>query len=748
VLIAALLAVAVVVSLTVYAVSGTRPGGVPKAGAISPAPRELTQRSDGFELSGTVHIVRDDSVDDSTVDTLTTALKAAGATDVAVGGDGTADGVNVWLAGARPVLDRLKVKSAEELPAEGYVLAVGQDDGRRDIAIDGADARGTFYAVQTLRQLMRRSYVPGVAIRDWPAMGERGVILGFYGTPWSQPEILDQLDLLAAHKLNTFVYSPKDDAYLREKWREPLPGDRLANLRAIVGRAVTDHVDVGWILSPGLSICFSSPEDQQAVLDKLQQAYGAGVRSFGIALDDVDYTTWHCSGDATAFGSGAEGAGKAQAALLNRVAEWARDQGDVARVQLVPTEYFDLADSAYKQVMRAELDKNVVVMFTGNGVVPRTLTVADVTRAKELYGHDILIWDNYPVSDYIPGRMPVAPYTGREPGLSDQTVGILSNPESHPAVNKLTASSVAAFTWHDDGFDPQASWQRAVTELAGGDQAATDAFATFADVSTYDDRLHLQRAPKLAKALEDFWKRWRSNDRKGAVEGLRPQADALVQAPKVIRAKMPAVADQAKAWLDAMTLWGQAMQASLDVLNGDAGAVKRVGELIGKAQEVRDTRMPHNTVAPYIADGVLDEFLAYVTSGYATTRPVATTTSGTYQQNTVERMVDGDLSTFYSTDRPVEAGDAVSVDLGEVRPIGLILLQMGSAASPDDYLHQGVLEISADGTTWFPIPASSGTLVRATAPQGATARYVRYRATADNDPYWVAVREFTVQRLP
>ncbi|WP_206641292.1 beta-N-acetylglucosaminidase domain-containing protein [Nonomuraea polychroma] len=37
---------------------------------------------------------------------------------------------------------------------------------------------------------------------------------------------------------------------------------------------------------------------------------------------------------------------------------------------MVPTEYGDLTDTAYKQTMRATLDPAVVVMWTGTDVVP------------------------------------------------------------------------------------------------------------------------------------------------------------------------------------------------------------------------------------------------------------------------------------------------------------------------------------------------------------------------------------------
>ena len=43
------------------------------------------------------------------------------------------------------------------------------------------------------------------------------------------------------------------------------------------------------------------------------------LKVVAIPLDDIDYSRWHCSGDASRFGSGTAAAAAGQAYLLNRV---------------------------------------------------------------------------------------------------------------------------------------------------------------------------------------------------------------------------------------------------------------------------------------------------------------------------------------------------------------------------------------------------------------------------------------------
>lgn len=125
-------------------------------------------------------------------------------------------------------------------------------------------------------------------------------------------------------------------------------------------------------------------------------------------------------------------------------------------------------------------------------------------------------------------------------------------------------------------------------------------------------------------------------------------------------------------------------------------------------------------------------------------RPTASTNLGTYQSNSVARMLDGDDSTYFWSDGAPAAGDGVTVDLGRVRDIGSITLAMGKPGSTEDYLHQGVLEYSADGQKWQQLTAFSGKPdVSAAAPAGTQARYVRARATAGQDS-WLVVREFSI----
>src|SRR5262245_56676047 len=152
---------------------------------VTPEPRQVIQHSDGFALPATVGLVRGPDSDADSERVARAVLTSAGVTDIRTSADGTDPGthVTVWL-GDGPLAD-LGVAPAAGLPAEGYVLAAGAKDDRRQIVLDGVDTDGMFYAAQTFGQLVANRHVPGVEVRDWPTMRYRGSIEGFYGTPWS-----------------------------------------------------------------------------------------------------------------------------------------------------------------------------------------------------------------------------------------------------------------------------------------------------------------------------------------------------------------------------------------------------------------------------------------------------------------------------------------------------------------------------------------------------------------------------------
>ena len=283
--------------------------------------------------------------------------------------------------------ERLKMESTDKLNEEGYVMAVDEDDSAGGtIVIEGKSGDGTFYGVQTLKQLTDKTEkavtVAEAVIKDEPTMSVRGSIEGFYGTPWSHEDRLSQIEFYGDQKLNTYIYAPKDDLYHREQWRDPYPETEMQRMQDLIDTSKENKVDFVFSLSPGIDIRFDGAEgeaDYQALVKKCQSLYDMGVRSFAIFFDDIENKD-----------------GKKQAELLNRFnKEFIQAKGDIKPLITVPTEYdsnvMGLASTVnkYTKEFAATLDKSIKVLWTGSAVVPEGIDVATAQKVKWEFGGTI-----------------------------------------------------------------------------------------------------------------------------------------------------------------------------------------------------------------------------------------------------------------------------------------------------------------------------------------------------------------------
>jgi hyaluronoglucosaminidase len=611
---------------------------------VTPMPRAVEQLGPDVEVPSSVGLAVADGVDERTTAAVTEVLTAAGASEVqpAGGGDGEGDSdgltVRIGATGDPAVAEALTAAGLEvpaDLPAEGYALAVspGGDGAPPTIVLAADDGAGTFYAAQTLRQLVRpgAGTIAAAGVVDRPAMPLRGTIEGFYGSPWTHDERLDQLAFYGRYKLNTYVYAPKDDPYHRDRWREPYPADRLGELQQLIDTATANHVRFTFAVSPGVSVCYSDRGDTEALIAKLQAVYDLGVRSFSIALDDIEHTRWNCDGDAAAYGEPDSGAAaRAQSDLVNTVQrEFVASRDGVAPLQMVPTEYRGTDDSPYRSALRERLEPGIEVMWTGVLVVPAEITVDQTAAAGRVFGRPPLIWDNTPVNDFpaTEGRLLLAPYARRQSGLSAQVSGIVANPMNQAAASKVALVGVADFTWNDEAYDPVRAHRAAAHMLTGGtaDAATIDALLAFFDVEhrapTSGSGDSQPQAPALAGQIEAFRTAWGGGDRSGAVAGLRPYAERLAGAPQLVRDGVTdaAFVSDCGPWLDATALWGQALVAALDGLDARArgdeaaagGRFAEADRLAGEAGAIRTIEgetLPQGPVR--VGDGVLDAFVA------------------------------------------------------------------------------------------------------------------------------------------
>ena len=748
--------------------------------APRPAPQSVTGTGQLLPLTRRASLIVGEDADEPATQELLTLLEQVGcrAERVPAADAAGLTGTRIHLgtpedtATLAPVLEGLGVEGPADLAADGYVLAAGRDRGTV-LALAGHDARGTFYAVQTLRQLLAgRDMVPEVVVRDEPLMEIRGAIEGFYGIPWSHQARLDLFAFCGRHKLNTYIYTPKDDLLLRSKWRELYAGEDLDKLAELVETANAHHVDFTYALSPGNDIVYGSDEDLEATVTKFEQLRELGVASFYIALDDIPWDLGE--EDAAQFDSLAD----AQAHYLGRVQTEYVLAHDLAPLQTVPTEYWGSGPSDYKTAFGEGIDPAIRVQWTGEGVFSPSVTEESVIAAVESYRTEHLyIWDNFPVNDGRRERLFLNPLEGRASTLHEHLAGFTANPMIQPYASLISLGNYADYCWNPPVYDAADSWGAIVDELSGEDEQIRSDLRVLTDLHQnwpYRDGSPL--APALEADLADYWEA----DEDGGAEGT-----ALVERLERIAGLEDALADMASQgfyqdvlpWTVAGAQWAEGLLAQHEMMTAlRAGEHEAASEAAARAAEqfalagratVPDQRedgvYKEDQIVPVVGAGLFETFAARAWEVLRAELPedpslpfrglpaTASTTLGTYQDHSPELMVDGDLSTYFWSDGAPETGDEVRIDLEESHEITFVRVQMArSDDTAGDQIQHGVLELSPDGEDWTEVARTDGSpLLEATLDAPLETLAARLRVTAENEGgKWVQVREFALAEQP
>jgi hyaluronoglucosaminidase len=452
-------------------------------------------------------------------------------------------------------------------------------------------------------------------IRDWPSFQRRGIVEGFYGTPWSQPERLSMLDWMAAHKLDFYMYGPKDDAYLRAQWAAPFPAAYRTMLRQLVQRAAADHITLNLVLSPGLSACYSSDADRSAAVGKLESAYALGVRSFTLAFDDIPLDRGPCPSDA-ALGTGDAAVATAQAGFVNAVAAALQAaHPDLAPPYVVPTVYSGVQSTPYTDALAAALDPSIPVQWTGRYGTSVAVSRDDASAAEAMYRRPVTLWDNYFVTDYAPGYLALGALDRHDPSLPGLLKGIVADPMQYPQASRLGLFTLADYAWNSPAYQLTQSWNASIKEFAGGRPAVTAALASFADMN-WGSLLNPLQAPGIGGAIERFWSAWNAGDATAATT-LDARLRVVQGAADVLRSQLgnPEFLSEVGPWLDVTTDWATAARQALTLLvdtssgNRTKVAADRasLGSLVANAVSVA-----LRTPSPIVGGGVLATFVRNV----------------------------------------------------------------------------------------------------------------------------------------
>lgn len=419
---------------------------------VNPVPQVVKSAQELYNAPEEWRIVCDDARTDGIA---AAALKTAGRT---LNND-AAFTVTLGVRGDKAVR---KYKKQIPQKAEGYYMELTPDGA----VIAAYDEQGLYYGVQTLLGSMAQGKIESCTVTDWPDVKYRGVVEGFYGTPWSHEARLSQFDFYGRNKMNVYIYGPKDDPYHRDHWRTPYPAEEGKRIQELAEYAKQHGVNFYWAIHPGVDIKWTT-EDRDALMAKLEQVYSLGVRSFAVFFDDI-------------WGEGKRA--DKQTELLNYIDNnFIQKKKDVAPLIMCPTEYnkaWANDETGYLRTLGTQMNKSIEIMWTGNSVV-HCIDQESMDWINQRIDRKAYIWWNFPVSDFVRDHILLGPAYGNGLDIADDVSGFVSNPMEHAEASKIALYGIADYTWNMEAYDYKANWEKAIVDLLPSNPKALRTFALY-----------------------------------------------------------------------------------------------------------------------------------------------------------------------------------------------------------------------------------------------------------------------------
>ena len=616
-----------------------------------------------------------------------------------------------------------------------YCLSIDE----KGVRITGHDERGAFYALQTLRQVLESGRLPYMTVFDWPDLKYRGVVEGFYGTPWSHEVRLSLIDFYGANKMNTYIYGPKDDPYHScPDWRLPYPEDEAENISELVRACGKNRVDFVWAIHPGQDIKWNE-EDYRNLLNKFNMMYDLGVRAFAIFFDDI-------SGDGTNP--------TRQAELLNRLnAEFVKEKGDVRPLIVCPTDYSRLwanpGENGNLAIYGKTLDPSIEVFWTGDYVCS-DLTRETMEWVNSRIKRPAFYWWNFPVTDYARHIVMQGPAYGLDTTLtSGDLCGIVSNPMEYGEASKIALYGVADYSWNTGAYNALDNWERGLAHIVPG---AAEAYRTFA-IHSCDTETGYRR--------DESWE----TETFLVDNYTREQYDALLaefRKIKEVPAQMEAgctdrlLLEELRPWLVEFGRLGERGEKAL-------GLIRLLEE--GKTEEFwteyTSNLMTADRLASYNAhkcgtfklqpfyENAMDDLGIMFYEKLSGEKSSVVRGIGSFNNSfstQTKLMFDNDSTTYYTSGTAQSKGSWIGVDLCSAVPVEEIFILQGRNSTDDvDYFDHAALQYSADGKTWHTlIDDMQKQYVIKWEGEPVQARFVRLLRLDSPKQNWASVRTFEV----
>jgi hyaluronoglucosaminidase len=291
-----------------------------------------------------------------------------------------------------------------------------------------------------------------------------GIIEGYYGEPWSWQARADTVSFLQPYDYGFYIYAPKFDLFLRERWAEDHSREEMDALIALAAHCRSLGVRFGIGLSPMNIFRNFDAAEQARLARKLKVLDETGLDDLALLFDDM-------RGDLPDLAM-------KQAAISHFVAEHSK----ATRLIVCPSYYTDdsLLDlffgarpQNYLEDFGRLLDPRIEVFWTGEEVCAREIGAGHLKRVSEQLQRKPFLWDNYPVNDgpRMSQYLHLRAFTGRPADIANHISGHAINPALQPVLSRIPALTLAESYRRGSDYAYGAAFLRAAKDVLGEELA-------------------------------------------------------------------------------------------------------------------------------------------------------------------------------------------------------------------------------------------------------------------------------------
>ena len=672
---------------------------------VQPVPQQFKETTETLTLTGSYQFNGENEANPYAINGLKTLLNSK---------QSAKEGIRIYI-GERG--DKAIRKYNKFIPKqdEGYFLRISP----KEIVLAGNDEQGTFYAVQTLKQLMNDNQLPITEITDYPEVRFRGVVEGFYGTPWSHQARLRHLKFYGENKMNTYIYGPKDDPYHSSpNWRLPYPEKEAKQIKELVQVAKENAVNFVWAIHPGQDIKWNQ-EDRDNLLAKFEKMYELGVRSYAVFFDDI-------SGEGTKADK--------QAELLNYIDEqFVKVKKDVTPLIMCPTEYnksWSNVKGGYLTTLGTKLNPSIHIMWTGDRVIA-DMYEGDTEKGGMKWINNLIqrpayVWWNFPVSDYVRDHLLMGPVYGNDLHIANLMSGFVTNPMEHAESSLLAIYGVASYAWNPDQYDSDKAWKDAMKAVLPSAAKELEIFATHnSDLGANGHGYRREESVALKPIAEKFLNEYLNKGTYQIKDVLTLlNTFALMQEAAdilMVNTENPALIAEMKPWLIQHELMGKLGQSVMILTQlyesgGQEGFLSKYKHVKALQQQMFDVDQTYNQnpyqpgvkTAGLVIKPLIDKTFAKVVDMYNQKYNATLDAKSDYMPHTLTSDVNQlkNIPLRQKTNRVLvspanevikwQGKGYMTIELDNIYPLMTIDIDFGKP----EVASWGVLEISTNGKDW------------------------------------------------